>query len=108
MQTFIQVLSSKGPSLRERIADDPRLVRYHLYVLREQTPGRSPGWMKVRSTDAKVRGAINIEWDPPLHIMNCRIVTKGRGKPNVIAADFIEYLLARHWRRIQSIEIARR
>lgn len=108
MQTFIQVMCRRGRSLRVGIADDPRLSRFHLEVMREQTPGRRPGWMKLRSTDPQTRGAINVEWDPPVHILNCRIVTKGRGKPNAIAGDFVKYLLARHWRRIEHIDISPR
>ena len=45
MQILVQVLCSKGQSLREAIANDTRLESFNLQVVREMQPGRAPGWM---------------------------------------------------------------
>jgi hypothetical protein len=108
MQTLVQVLCTRGPSLREAIADDPKLSRHHFWVQREQKAGRKPGWLKLHSSEPDRRGAINVEWEGPTHLLRCRIITKGAGKPNLIAGDFVDYLLARHRGRIQSIMIVPR
>ena len=83
MQTLIHVYCKTGSSLRERIAKDPRLDRHNLYVVKEYQPGRSPGWLKLRSTDAERRGAINLEWDSE-GVLRCRVVNRGGGKPSSI------------------------
>lgn len=105
MQTLIQVYCTRGPSLRERIADSARLGRHRLEVTREHTPGRSPGWMKVHSTEPGRPGAMNIEWDRHSRLLTCRVITKGGNRPNLIISDFIDYLLAHHRRRIEAISI---
>ncbi|TFH66630.1 MAG: hypothetical protein E4G90_02560 [Gemmatimonadales bacterium] len=105
MQTLIQVLCRRGRSLREAIADDGRLSRYGLEVVQELKAGRSPGWMKLKSVHRDHRGAINVEWDPPMQTLRCRVVTKGRGRPGEITAEFLHYLLAIHHRRIESVLI---
>jgi hypothetical protein len=51
------------------------------------------------------RGAVNIEWDADTKVLICRVVTRGRGKPNLIIGDFIDYLLKRFSRRIEAINI---
>lgn len=56
MQTLVQTRCSKGPSLRRRIGDDPRLGRFDLEVVWEKKPGRPHGWAKLRST-RDARGA---------------------------------------------------
>ncbi len=40
MQTIIEVQCKKGPSLRGRIADDPRLESYGFSVATQAKPGR--------------------------------------------------------------------
>lgn len=105
MQTLIQVYCSHGPSLRERIAASRRLAAHRLQVTREHTPGRSPGWMKVHSTESDLPGALNIEWDGNSRLLSCRVITKVGNKPNRIVSDFIDYLLANHRRRIEAITI---
>jgi hypothetical protein len=104
MQTLIHVYCSHGPSLRERIAKDVRIKSYGLYVVKEHQPGRSPGWLKLRSTEANRHGAINLQWDAP-GILRCRVVNRGAGKPSPIVGDFVEYLLARHRKRIRTISV---
>ena len=93
MQTVIHVHCSQGASLREKIAKDGRLDDFRLYVVKEQKQGRSPGWLKIRSTESDRRGAINVQWDAS-GVLLCRIVNRGAGKPNSIVGDFIDYLLA--------------
>src|SRR5580704_2570282 len=63
MQTLIQIYCHRGPSLRERIAVDKRLPDHLLRVVAQQKPGRSHGWMKIRSTNPGRRGAMNVQWD---------------------------------------------
>ena len=105
MQILVQVMCTRGPSLREKIANDPQTGRHLVVVTLEKKPGRSRGWMKVHSTEAERKGAINVEWDARTHVLICRVVTKGGGRPNLIVGDFIDYLLARHRSRIQSINV---
>jgi hypothetical protein len=108
MQTLIQVVCSERKSLRDVIAHDERLKKYKFYVEAKQKPGRSPGWAKIHSKDAKVRGAINITWQSRVNILNCRVITKGTGKPANIIGDFTKYLLARFSKKIQSVIIVPR
>lgn len=105
MQILIQVMCTRGSSLRERIANDSRAGKHFINVTREKKPGRSKGWMKVHSTEPERAGAINVEWDARTHVLICRVITRGRGRPNLIVGDFIDYLLARQRRRIQSINV---
>lgn len=108
MQTVVQVFCTPGRSLRDAISGDRRLDRHSLDVIAAHKPGRNPGWLKLRSRKPERRGAINIEWNRDLRLLTCRIVTKLRNRPNMIASDFVDYLLSRHWRRIESITIAPR
>jgi len=108
MQTLIQVFCTAGSSLREVIADDPQLGKHSFVVSAEQKPGRKPGWLKLRSAEPDRRGAINVEWEGATHLLNCRIITTGGSRPNLIAGDCAEYLLARHRRRVQSIMVVPR
>ena len=62
MQILIQVLCTKGSSIRQAIADDPRIERFGLQVTKEAQPGRAPGWLKLHATQ-DTRGALNDEWD---------------------------------------------
>ena len=103
MQSIIQVTCYRGGSLREAIANDTRLEKHNLVVLRQKTPGRSPGWAKLHSSDPDVHGAINLEWDPATKTLMARIVTKGKSTPDRIIGDFTAYLMRRHRKRIRSI-----
>jgi len=82
MQILIQVVSSKGQSLRDAIRTHPKLDDHHLKVTEHQRPGRSHGWSKVHSTWPDRHGAINLEWDADTSILLCGVVTRGRGRPN--------------------------
>lgn len=103
MQSVIQVTCYHGGSLREAVASDKRLGKYHLAVIRQKTSGRNPGWAKIHSTDPQVAGAINLEWDPATKTLLARIVTKGKNTPDRIIGDFIAYLMRCQRRRIRSI-----
>ncbi len=105
MQTLIHIYCNRGASLRERIANDRRLERHSLQVVKEHQPGRAPGWMKIRSTEPGRRGAINVEWDGSSAVLKCRIVNRGSGKPHLIVGDFLEYVLGRHRSRVRTISI---
>ncbi len=107
MQILVQVLCTKGRSLREAIAKDPHLDRHDLQVTRQMQPGRAPGWLKLRATDS-TRGALNIEWDAQSAVLSARVLTRGSRTPSPIVGDFINYLLERHAGRIQAIVTAHR
>lgn len=107
MQIVVMALCRKGTSLREAIGSDPKLADYSLSIGKKKQMGRSPGWMKVHSTD-KRRGAINLEWDAQAHVLMARVITRGANRPSAIVGDFINYLLARHGNRIVAITTARR
>jgi hypothetical protein len=105
MQTLVQVVCTRGPSLRELIVKNPRIARYNLSVAWQKQPGRPRGWAKIHSTDPKRRGAMNLVWDANTNILICRVITKGKNRPNLIIGDFVEYLLGRFKRRIEAINI---
>lgn len=105
MQTVVQVVCSRGRSLRDAIANDRRLMRHQLEVVQEKKPGRSPGWTKVRTTEGERSGSMNIQWDAATSILTCRVVNRGAGRPNLIIANFVEYLLRRQRRRIKLVTV---
>ena len=107
MQIVITALCKKGNSLREAIAGDDRLDAFRLQVVKQLQPGRSPGWLKIRSTERQ-RGAINVQWDGQAQVLTARVVTRGSRAPSAIVGDFINYLLARHGRRVVAITTAQR
>jgi hypothetical protein len=108
MQTLIQVVCSEKKSLLDVIAHDDKLKKFNFYIEAKQKPGRSPGWSKIHSLNPEVRGAINISWQGRVNILNCRVITKGTGKPANIIGDFIRYLLTRFGRKIESIIVVPR
>jgi len=108
MQTLIQVVCSEKKSLRDVIAHDEKLWKYNFFIEAKQKPGRSPGWAKIHSLDSDVRGVINLSWQGRINILNCRVITKGTGKPANIIGDFIRYLLTRFPRKIESVIIVPR
>lgn len=105
MQILIQVLCTRGSSIRQAIADDARIERYGLQVTKEAQPGRAPGWLKLHATD-ETRGALNVEWDAQSSVLSARVVTRGSRKPSPIVGAFVNYLLQRHDGRVQSITTA--
>jgi len=105
MQTLIQVVCTKGPSLRQKIANDSKLADFGLETLKEHQPGRAHGWAKVRSTEPDRQGALNIQWHGETNILLCRIVNKGAGRPHRVLGDFVDYLFKRHRKRIEAVNI---
>ena len=108
MQTVIQVITSGRGSLRDKIMTDPQLEKkFNLIPTEHPRPGRPHGWAKIHSA-RDAHGAINLEWHGSTGMLICRVVTRFGNKPNSIIGDFIDYLLARHQRRILAIHIMRR
>lgn len=105
MQTLVQVVCTPGPSVRDAIANDPKLDRHHFEILLERKAGRAPGWTKLRSRAQDRRGTINVQWSAATKVLLCRVVNKGAAKPNLIIGDFVDYLLQRHRRRIKLIAV---
>ncbi|MEO6264170.1 MAG: hypothetical protein ABIO58_04300 [Luteimonas sp.] len=105
MQILIQTICTRGRSLREAIANDARIERHDLQVVQQKRPGRRHGWAKLKSTLPDRHGAINLEWDADTNVLISRVVTRGKGRPHLIVGDYIDYLLARHARRIQAINV---
>lgn len=105
MQTLVQVVCSRGKSLRDAIVKDSALSDFALVVIKEQDPNRPHGWAKLKSTANDRRGALNIEWDSDTRIMLCRVVNRGAGRPHLIIGDFVDFLLRRFRNRITSIHI---
>jgi hypothetical protein len=102
MQTLIDIHCSPGPSLREKIAKDAKLADYRLKVLKEQKPGRSPGWLKLKSTESNCPGAINVQWQQS-RALRCRVINRAGGRPDAIVGDLVSYLLARHRKRLRAV-----
>ncbi|PYJ89963.1 MAG: hypothetical protein DME70_01330 [Verrucomicrobia bacterium] len=105
MQTVIQVVTAGRGSLRNKIMSDPQLEKkFKLVPTEHLRPGRPHGWAKIHSA-REAHGVINLEWHSRTGVLICRVVTKLGNKPNSIIGDFIDYLLARHPRRILAIHI---
>ena len=84
---------------------DPQLEKkFKLVPTEHLRPGRPHGWAKIHSA-REAHGVINLEWHSRTGVLICRVVTKLGNKPNSIIGDFIDYLLARHPRRILAIHI---
>ena len=105
MQILVQVVCTRGPSLRDAIAKDGRLDRHLLRVSEQKRSGRSHGWTKVHSTEPGRRGAINLAWDANTNLLLARVITRGPGKPSLIIGDFVHFLMSRYRKRIQAINI---
>jgi hypothetical protein len=105
MQILIQVVCTRGPSLRDAIAKGAGLGKYFLTVSKQKQSGRSRGWTKVHSTEPDRRGAINLEWDANTSLLLARVIPRGQGKPSLIIGDFVHFLMSRYRRRIQAINI---
>jgi hypothetical protein len=103
MQILIHVISKGSDSLRKKIANDRRLADFQLEIAKQKQMGRSPGWLTLHSTYS--HGAIKVEWIDSSRTLLCRAVTRGKGKPQDIVADFVRYLLARLRRRVEAITI---
>jgi hypothetical protein len=102
---LIQVVSTRGRSLRDAIRTHPKLDGHNLRITEHRRHGRANGWSKVHSTQPDRRGAINLEWDADTGILLCRVITRGRGRPNLIIGDFMDFLLGRFTKRIQAINV---
>src|ERR1017187_966549 len=91
MQTAIQVICTSAPSLRTLIADQARGSEAWIVSL-ERSVGRNPGWMKVKSTERGIWGALNISWDTETRTLTCRVVNKRYGTPHAIVGRFVAFL----------------
>lgn len=69
MQTLIQVVCTKGKSVRDAIANDPRLKDNGLKLVKERKPGRKPGWTKIKGMWEGRRGSVNIQWNGSTSIL---------------------------------------
>ena len=105
MQTIVQVVCSKGESLRDVIVNDAKLSNFGLVIQKKQQPGRRHGWAKIRSSEPDRRGALNVEWDADTRILLCRVVNRGAGRPNRVLGDFVDHLFYRWRRRIEGVNI---
>jgi hypothetical protein len=104
MQTILCVSCRGSGSVRDAIGDDDRrLAEFGLVVAEERRAGRAPGWSKLRSTRPDRDGAVNVRWQGNANLLVCRIVTRGKGDPSLLAGDLTAYLLRWHRRRIQVI-----
>jgi len=105
MPVLVQVVCTRGQSMRAAVAKHAKLKDSGLKVTEQKRQGRSRGWTKVRSTVAGRHGAINIEWDADTSVLISRVVTRGKGEPNHIIGDFVDFLIRRFRNRIQAINI---
>ena len=105
MQILVQVVCTRGRSLRDAIAKDARLQRHRLRVSEQKRSGRAHGWTKVHSTEPDRRGAINLAWDANTNLLLARVITRGLGMPGLIVGDFVDLLMSRYRKRIQAINI---
>jgi len=100
MQTIVQVICSKGSSLRDSLVNDAKLAEFGFTVSEKLKPGRSKGWAKIHSEIPGRCGALNIEWDKDSRILLCRVINGRKGRPDLVVGDLISYLFRRHKGRI--------
>ena len=105
MQILVQVVCTRGPSLRDAIAKNTRLDRHLLRVSEQKRSTRSRGWTKLHSTEPDRRGAINLEWDANTNLLLARVVTRNASRSSLIIGDFVHLLMSKYRRRIQAINI---
>jgi hypothetical protein len=105
MQTLVQIICSKGESLRDSIVNDARLREFNFKTRQKRKPGRPRGWAKIGSTESDRYGALNIEWDSNSRILSCRVVNRGSGRPAQVLGDFVAYIFERHRKRIRAVSI---
>jgi hypothetical protein len=106
MQTLVQVVCKRGPSLREAIANYKKIHKFNLEVTLQKRPGRKHGWMKMHSTRKNRRGAMNLEWNANTNILIGRVITRGKNKPNRLISDFVDFLFGSKFKgRVKAIHI---
>jgi hypothetical protein len=105
MQTVVQVVCTRGQSLRTAIIKDTHLTDFGFQVITEKKLRRAPGWAKIRSFTENRRGAINLAWDKDAAILLGRVVSRGKKSPSLLVGDFVEYLLCSRKKRIVAINI---
>jgi hypothetical protein len=44
MQTLVQIVCTSGVSVRDKIANDPKLDAHAFEILSERKAGQAPGW----------------------------------------------------------------
>jgi hypothetical protein len=109
MQIQLQAFAKRGRggsphSLRTLVAQDlSRGQHGPLYVEEFKDLERSPGWAKIKAKD--VPGAINLEWDGGQRMLTARAIAKMGNRPHKLMAIFVAYLLQRHGRRLNSINL---
>jgi hypothetical protein len=91
--------------MRDAVADDSKLEEYNLRIVKEKKAGRKPGWTKVKSSMSDRQGTVNIQWNANARVLMCRVINRGAGKPSLLVGDFVDYLLARHNKRVGHIMI---
>jgi len=105
MQTLLQVVCTKGKSLRDSIVNDAGLSKDGFQIQKKRKRGRPHGWAKIHSIQVERRGALNLRWASDTNIMECRVVNRGAGRPHLILGDSIDYLFRRHCKRIKAVMI---
>ena len=105
MQTLVQVICSRGRSLRDSIVNDEQLERFGLRIDKKKRRGRKNGWAKIHSVEPRRQGALNVEWDAGKRILSCRVVNRRGGRPYKILGDFVDYLFDRHHGRLRLVNI---
>ncbi len=109
MQIQLQAFARKTktgppPSLRTLTARDLNRGRHDLlYVDEFRDAERRPGWAKIKAKG--VHGAVNLEWDGSQRMLTARAIAKQGHRPHQLMAIFAAYLLERHGRRLDSINI---
>jgi hypothetical protein len=104
VQTLVQVICTPGLSVRDAIANDPKLDAHQFEIVLERKAGRAPGWTTLRSRARVVAVPSTFNGAPqPSPVLPRR--NKGSGRPNLIIGDFVDYLLQRHRRRVKVITV---
>ncbi len=104
MQVLVKQRRYRTISLRTRVTQDlDRRQHDRLYVVKSKDLERKPGWAKLKADGAS--GVINLAWDSNCHMLTARAITRGGNRPHELLAIFVQYLIERHGRRINSIAV---
>jgi hypothetical protein len=85
--------------------NDSKLEDYGFKVTYQKKTTKPKGWASIKSSNKTIKGTIKLEWDSKTSILLCRIINKGKGKPDYILGNLIQYLFSQYKKYIIMINI---
>lgn len=108
MQNIVQVICKKGPSLRDKMANDmakdKNARKFQLDLIQGKNMDRKRGWAVYKSRRDD-HGSLKCEWHAPSTTLICRFVTKKRNRAPFFIGDLVSYILCKHHKRVLAIVV---